>query len=44
MFVRNIESTWGNATQTNLLDKLVFHMRYPTGGMTARSPNCSETV
>lgn len=24
MFVRNIESTWGNATQMNLLDKLVF--------------------
>lgn len=32
MFVRNIESTWGNATQMNLLDKLVFPYAVPNWG------------
>ena len=38
MFVRNIESTWGNATQMNLLDKLVFPYAVPNWGHDSEIP------
>ena len=33
MFLRNVESTWGNIFQTNLLDKLVFPYAIPAREM-----------